>query len=238
MKSQNFIKLDILPHNYRYEIKFEADGYKADIIRHQIEKIMYSDSFADSYGCYRVNSIYFETPYNQDYILKELGAKERQKLRLRNYTGSDIFKLEIKSKIGDVATKYVTTLNRNEALNIYNGEYDVLLDKSTAESVYTYYQLKSCIYRPLINVSYNRHAYFFADEGFRVTFDSDIRVSVASEEFFEDEIPRFPVTDKTIIEVKYDNFVPHWVTKLMNDMGLNAGSFSKYTESYNTLMGL
>ena len=226
------------PHSYRHEIKFETDPHKAEIIRHKVEAVMKSDSFADSYGRYRVNSIYFETPYNQDYILKEIGANERQKLRLRNYTGSDVFKLEIKSKIGDVATKYVTTLSRTEALDIFSGEYDILLDKNTADSVYTYYQLKSCVYRPLINVSYDRHAYFFGDEGFRITFDSDIRTAAANEEFFGEKIPQFPVSDKTIIEIKYDSFVPHWITKLMSDMGLNAGSFSKYTESYNTLFGL
>ena len=226
------------PHSYRHEIKFETDPHKAEKIRHKVEAVMKSDTFADSYGRYRVNSIYFETPYNQDYILKEIGANERQKLRLRNYTGSDVFKLEIKSKIGDVATKYVTTLSRTEALDIFSGEYDILLDKNTADSVYTYYQLKSCVYRPLINVSYDRHAYFFGDEGFRITFDSDIRTAAANEEFFGEKIPQFPVSDKTIIEIKYDSFVPHWITKLMSDMGLNAGSFSKYTESYNTLFGL
>ena len=236
--SQSFTKLEMATHSYRHEIKFETDSHKAEIIRHKIESIMAPDKFADSYGRYRVNSIYFETPYNQDYILKELGTKERQKLRLRNYTGSDVFKLEIKSKIGDVATKYVTTLSKEEALEIFEGEYGILLDKNTADSVYTYYQLKANVYRPLINVSYDRHAYFFGDEGFRVTFDSDIRVSAANEEFFEEKIPQFPVTDKTIIEVKYDSFVPHWITKLMSDMGLSAGSFSKYTEGYNTLFGL
>ena len=235
---QSFTKLEMKPHSYRHEIKFETDSHKAEIIRHKVEAIMAADSFADSYGCYRVNSVYFETPYNQDYILKELGTKERQKLRLRNYTGSDVFKLEIKSKIGEVATKYVTALDRNEALEIFEGEYGVLLDKNTADSVYTYYQLKANVYRPLINVSYDRHAYFFGDEGFRITFDSDIRVGAANEEFFDGKIPPFPVTDKTIIEVKYDSFVPHWITKIMSDMGINAGSFSKYTEGYNTLFGL
>ena len=237
-KSQNFTKLEMAPHSYRHEIKFEADPHKAEIIRHKIESIMAADSFADSYGCYRVNSIYFETPYNQDYILKELGTRERQKLRLRNYTGSDMFKLEIKSKIGDVATKYVTTLARDEALDVFGGEYGILLDKNTPDSLYTYYQLKANVYRPLINVSYDRHAYFFGDEGFRITFDSDIRVGAANEEFFREKIPLFPVTDKTVIEVKYDSFVPHWITKLMSDMGLNAGSFSKYTAGYDTLFGL
>ena len=237
-KSTSFTKLEMAQHSYRHEIKFETDPHIAEIIRHKVEAIMASDAFADSYGRYRVNSIYFETPYNQDYVQKEIGANERQKLRLRNYTGSDVFKLEIKSKIGDVATKYVTTLNRKEAMDLFDGEYTVLLDKNTADSVYTYYQLKSCVYRPLINVSYDRHAYFFGDEGFRVTFDSDIRVSAANEEFFEEKIPQFPVTDKTIIEIKYDSFVPHWITKLMSSMGISAGSFSKYTEGYNTLFGL
>ena len=237
-KSQTFTKLEMAPHSYRHEIKFETDPHKAEIIRHKVESFMRSDSFADSYGCYRVNSLYFETPYNQDYVLKEIGANERQKLRLRNYTGSDVFKLEIKSKIGDVATKYVTTLDRDGALDIFNGDYSVLLDKNTADSVYTYYQIQTNVYRPLINVSYDRHAYFFGDEGFRITFDSDLRTSAANEEFFEEKIPPIPASDKTIIEIKYDSFVPHWITKLMSDMGINAGSFSKYTECYNKLFGL
>jgi len=236
IQSKNFIKQEMPHHFFRNEIKFETDFHKAEEIRHNVAAFMDKDVYADKKdNSYIVNSLYFETPYSKDYIEKELGVKERQKIRLRTYSGTDIYKLEIKRKVGDVATKYSTTLDENQALQIVNGSYDCLLNKSTVDSIFTYFQMKTNVYRPFIIVSYKRYPYFFASEGFRITFDTNLRWTTDTSMIFKQGQPLSVITDKTIIEIKYDSFVPDWITKMMNSYGINASSNSKYVAACEKL---
>lgn len=224
-------KLDMPEHAYRHEIKYETDRHKALRLKHRLEPFMNSDENSDDYGGYSVNSIYFETPYNKDYTDKELGVFQRQKLRLRAYGNNKIYKLEAKSKMGDVATKYTVSLDENRARQVLAGDFSPLLDINTADSLYLYYQCKTNRYRPLINISYYRYAYYFKSRGFRITFDTDLRWASASDAFFANNSADKPITDKTIIEIKYDSFVPKWLTSKMSRLGINAVSSSKYTSA-------
>lgn len=228
------VKTELKKAAFRHEIKYEVDYNKAAAIRHKVEQIMEKDINNSQEGSYYVNSLYFETPYNDDYIDKEIGSQHRQKLRLRTYSESgDIFKLELKSKQGDLATKYICLLNEEQAREIVKGNYSLLLDMATAESLYIYYEIKSKAYSPLLTVGYQRYAYSSPGGGFRITFDTQLSYGVSPFSIFDSTVPTGGITDKTILEIKYDNFVPAWLTDMLLKTGINAISSSKYVNAFH-----
>ncbi len=224
IKSKSVLKEGI----YRHELKYETDPDKANIIRHTLSPMLTADSNTGVDGSYIVRSLYFETPYADDYVDKELGVQFRQKMRLRNYGGSDIYRLEIKSKSGDVATKYSVNLTKEQALQVAGGVYSCLLDIPGATRGYIYHQMMTKVYRPFVTVSDKRYPFTNPAGNFRLTFDTDIRYSVSPQSLFEDVQSTGIVTDKTIIEVKYDDFVPDWITDCLLKTGVSAGESSKY----------
>ena len=226
----------VLPEKiYRHEIKFEAYFDKARRIKAQFAPALTADPNASEDGSYIVKSLYFETPYSDDYTDKELGVQFRQKVRLRTYAGSDVYKLEIKSKNGDVATKYSVTVSKDEAKQLCTGDYAFLVDKGSAQALYIYHQLVTRVYRPLMVVAYRRYAYIQPAGNFRLTFDEDLRYSADPDCLFSAEHLTGLVTDKTVIEVKYDDFVPNWITDRLHRTGINAGESSKYAASFRSI---
>ena len=220
---------------YRHEIKYESDPDKAYLIRHNIAPMLTSDSYVGNDGSYFVKSLYFETPYNSDYHDKELGVQFRQKMRLRCYGGSDVYKMEVKSKIGDLATKYSVSLSKQQAQLIANGDYSCLLNIGTRNRLYIYHQLVTKVYRPLMVVTYKRFPFTNPAGNFRLTFDEDIRYSVSPQAIFED-IPLTGIaTDRTIIEIKYDDFVPDWITDCILKSGISAGESSKFAAAFRNI---
>lgn len=235
MKSKTLIEACMNEPVYRHEIKYETDPDKARLIRNNISPVLERDKNTGPDGSYIVKSLYFETPYNNDYHDKELGVQFRQKMRLRGYGDGDIYKLEIKSKIGDVATKYSVTLSRQQAEMVAGGNYDCVLDVGTANRIYIYHQLVTNVYRPLMVVTYRRYPFTNPAGNFRLTFDEDMRYSVSPHALFED-IPMTGIaTDKTIIEIKFDNFVPDWITDYLHKSGINAGENSKYSAAFRNI---
>lgn len=235
LKSPTLTEVCMSESVYRHEVKYETDPDKAWSIRQNIAPLLQIDSNAAITGYYVVKSLYFETPYNSDYTDKELGVQFRQKVRLRSYAGNDVYKLEIKSKNGDVATKYSVSLTRRQAEMVVNGNYNCILEIGSANRMYIYHQLITNVYRPLMVVSYTRYPFTNPAGNFRVTFDENIRYSVNYESLFQ-EIPMTGLTtDKTIIEIKYDDFVPDWITDYLVGNGINAGENSKYGSAFKNI---
>ena len=232
---QSFTKTVLPEKTYRHELKFEADFNKAEYIRAEFAPALARDPYTSADGSYIVKSLYFETPYSDDYTDKELGVQFRQKIRLRTYAGSDVYKMEIKSKNGDVATKYTASLTRQQAEEISNGKYTCLLEKGDAQSLFIYHQLITKVYRPLMVISYKRFAYNHPGGNFRLTFDEDLRYSADPASLFTAENLMGLVTDKTVIEVKYDDFAPVWLTDRLHKTGISAGESSKYAAAFRSI---
>lgn len=220
---------------YRHELKYETDPDKASLIRHSIAPALKADRYTDPDGSYLVKSLYFETPYSNDYHDKELGVQFRQKVRLRSYGNSDVYKLEIKSKNGDVATKYSVSLSLQQAKMVADGNYSCILDIGSRNRMYIYHQLVTNVYRPLMVVTYKRYPFTNPAGNFRLTFDEDIRYSVSPQSVFSDIPATGLATDKTIIEIKYDDFVPDWITDFLLKSGINAGESSKFAAAFRNI---
>ena len=126
-------------------------------------------------------------------------------------------------------------MTRQEAEQVSRGEYQCFIDKGDAQSVYIYHQLVTKVYRPLMVVSYKRFAYNHPAGNFRLTFDEDLRYSTDPNTLFDAENLMGVVTDKTVIEVKYDDFAPVWLTDQLYKTGISAGESSKYAASFRSI---
>ena len=85
--------------------------------------------------------------------------------------------------------------------------------------------------RPRVLVSYVREPYIYRAGNVRVTFDSHIRTSLFERDFAVGTLPDISATDApgdTILEVKFDAFLPEVIRGLLQVGTLRQQAFSKY----------
>lgn len=217
---------------YRHEVKYEADYDKAMSLKHRVAGLLAADEYTERDHSYTVKSVYFDTPYNNDYLAKELGLQYRQKVRLRTYGEGGVYRLEIKSKNGQLATKYSVFLSKSEAERVLSGDYSPLAAREDATSLYIYHQLVTNAYRPLLSVFYKRYAYTLPGTDLRLTFDIDIRYGTDPFAVISGRRPTGIATYKTIIELKYGSFAPNWLSDMILTRGVAASENSKYNTAF------
>mgnify|MGYP002540454220 CR=1 FL=1 len=94
-----------------------------------------------------------------------------------------------------------------------------------------YCKMKLQQLRPRVLVSYVREPYIYQAGNVRVTFDSHIRTSLFERDFAEGTLPDISATDApgdTILEVKFDAFLPEVIRGLLQVGTLRQQAFSKY----------
>ncbi len=217
---------------YRHELKYEIPYTEYLIMRGRLRKIMKADPHTDDDGRYRISSIYFDN--SDDKALKEKtdGISRREKFRIRYYNDDLSFiTLEKKMKIDDLCLKYDAVITKAECEMILNGDYGFM--KNHTESLIR--ELYAKIYyqrlRPRVMVTYVREPYIYQAGNVRITFDSCIRTSLFSKEFLTDRISDISATDTPrymLLEVKYDEFLPGIIQRLIQTNNLRQQSFSKY----------
>ena len=85
--------------------------------------------------------------------------------------------------------------------------------------------------RPRVLVSYTREPYIYPAGNVRVTFDSDIRSSLFHRLEAGKSTPDIAAAEsqeQRILEVKYDAFLPEFLSDLLQLNGLRQQAFSKY----------
>ena len=117
--------LDVL----RTEKKYGISKVTAGEIAARLSYVMTPDPHCRNLRPYVVQSVYFDSPYNQDYNDKCSGIESRKKIRLRSYGDHTVFKLEIKQKRGAKQRKQSLLVSPEEANSLLRGDYDFLLRK-------------------------------------------------------------------------------------------------------------
>ena len=83
--------------------------------------------------------------------------------------------------------------------------------------------------RPRTVVCYDREAFTYAPGNVRVTLDRNIRTGLNCLDFLRPErFPLKPLEGLTVLEVKYDDFLPELVRMAVQTPGRRAGACSKY----------
>ncbi|MCR5508750.1 MAG: polyphosphate polymerase domain-containing protein [Lachnospiraceae bacterium] len=193
----------------------------------------------DEYGLTRINNIYFDTP---DYRLAKISMDKplyKEKLRLRTYgpTGddSDSF-IEIKKKFAGIVYK-------RRISGRYSDTYSYLTQPGVSEKCFDPTQISKEIcefiklyggLKPAMCICYDRIAMAgLWDEGFRVTFDSniawytgymDLRHPMSGQKLLKD--------GQYLMEIKVNNAMPMGLARKLSELAIFPVSFSKYGSGY------
>jgi SPX domain protein involved in polyphosphate accumulation len=225
----------------RFELKYLMPLTAAAAFRRALLPYLAPDDCGDSCGCYYLSSLYYDGPGFPFYHEKVDGVRFRRKLRIRRYESSGpldettpVF-VEIKQRVNRVTQKRRVLLTYRDALRLCDErripEHDpqdaAVLNEITA--MLWQYDL-----RPASIVRYARQALVGTeyDIGLRVTFDNDLSFSANHLRLHEPQVglPLFP-TGWTVVEIKVNERIPHWLTELVAVHNLSLDRVSKYCQS-------
>lgn len=215
----------------RVEKKYEIDEFTATNLKAILSSTLTQDLHNLDDG-YKVRSLYFDTVYNKDYFDKVDGLECRRKIRLRTYNPkSEFLKLELKEKDGQYQRKYSLTISKAVAKRIMHGEYKALkeLDNQLADKLYDVMQTN--LYKPKCIVEYKRSAFIVKENNTRITIDRELKASETNLDIFDENLNLNSVTNKTILEVKYNNFLLSYVKQIIDISNKVQTSASKYCMS-------
>lgn len=215
------------------------DQYKA-LIMH-IAPYMRPDRFGID-GRYTITSLYFESQDHTIYFETKNKLKFRQKLRLRVYDHTDINGtafFEVKQKHKKVVNKRRTLILLHQAYRYLNEEvlhddYDTSNFQVLREIDYfrKLYRLK-----PEMIVSYDRHAlHCLEDPDLRITFDFNLRCR--NDDLLLEHGPHgehFIDPNLVVLEVKVNDSVPLWLTRILQHVNCEQRSASKFCTSMELL---
>ena len=219
-------KAPSLRHEWKHQINPQEDL----VLSQRLGKLFPRDGNAGPDGAYRVTSLYFDTPYDSALREKLDGVNRREKFRLRYY-GSDLsfLRLEKKYKVNGLCGKRSARLTREQAEWLLRGDARFLLDTGDALLLELYSKIQGQGLRPKTIVRYDREAFLYAPGNVRITLDRDIRTGLGSVDFLNPGVFCVRAAGPgTVLEVKYDAFLPEIVRMAVQVPGRQAAACSKY----------
>lgn len=219
----------------RYEHKFFINEVEMMRLISSLSQIMQLDKHCTDEKAYRVRSLYFDSFDDECLFEKQSGQLKRSKVRLRVYGTSDhqISKLELKSKKGQFISKRSFLLDRGCAEEVNMGHYRSILELDDPISTLIYAKFIEKNYKPKVIVEYDRLAFLFPISNVRVTFDMNLSSNINHVDLYSRVRSAIPVIQekKQIMEVKYDQFLPSHIQKVLSSVNSERSAISKYTLS-------
>lgn len=218
---------------FRKEIKYLLPVENFYRLESRLDGLMHRDSHGDR-GTYSIRSLYFDSLTDRDLWDNLDGVMEKRKIRIRVYSPEDLrAKLEYKCKSGSDGVKYSLDISRQEALGMERGEYAFLLDRPEPLAARLYVKMTQGAYLPKTVVAYDRTAFLYPVSDVRVTFDHNLRASAGGYGLFDRDLPLIPLgqPDVGVLEVKYNDFLPSPIKKIVNEVDSLAEASSKYSKS-------
>lgn len=218
--------------NFRHELKyvlFQKDIY---LLENKVKKIAKMDTHVAD-GGYYVRSLYFDDYFNTHFYEKEAGVDKQKKWRIRKYNNDNgCIKLECKKKERGRTTKDSCHITEKQMAGLVQGilnvsrQYDELLNEFIM-------QIKTKRYKPEIFVEYFRVPYVISTDNIRITIDKNITSRKYRECLFEWEkrccdYKAILPSGYQLLEIKYDERLPEYVSHVLALHNLKNISFSKY----------
>lgn len=214
---------------YRHEWKHEIDLADRLALRARLGAVCRADLHAVG-GSYQIRSLYFDD--RRDKALREKidGVDRREKFRIRYYNGDPSFiRLEKKSKWNGLGAKATAELSAGEVQAIVDGDLAWMPGSGRPLVQELYHKMRSQGLRPRTIVDYAREPFVYAPGNVRVTLDYDIRTGLGCVDFLDRACVTVPAGEAvTILEVKWDAFLPGVIRDAVGLPNRRAGAFSKY----------
>ena len=214
---------------FRHEIKHEINHHDMLILRQRLQAVMKPDSNAVN-GKYEIRSLYFDNLNDKALCEKLNGVNIREKYRIRLYNNdTSMINLERKFKHGGLGYKESTTLTPEQAQAIANGNVS-WMSTSTDEVILGFYtRIRNEGLTAKVIVDYTREPFVFAPGNVRVTLDYNIRTGLACTAFLNPDCVTIPIKDSpSILEVKWDNYLPNVIRDIVQLDARRNAAFSKY----------
>ncbi len=222
---------------YRHEIKRLLSPAQRLLLEQRIRAVMPRDIHSGDDGSYSIRSIYFDTAADRAYTEKEAGISEREKIRIRFYNHQDdLIKLERKEKRGNLIYKDSMAVSRETVDAMMQGDFSSLPGYCNPLSDRIYGTAHSEGLRPAVVIDYVRMAYVFPVNHVRVTFDSVLEAARPEIPIWTPEGGYDVLAEDTILEIKYDNYLPEHICRLLNSVSAPQMALSKYVLCRNNLL--
>ncbi|WP_340002826.1 polyphosphate polymerase domain-containing protein [Oceanobacillus sp. FSL K6-0127] len=226
----------------RKEQKYLITTVQYEQLIQQISPFMRPDKFGED-GKYTVTSLYFESDDHKIYFETKNKLKYRQKLRLRIYDDTDIHGtafFEVKQKHKKVVNKRRMLISLSEAYRYIN-RLESCIKNYEGSNIQVLREIDYFrnLYRlePEMIVSYDRHAlHCITDPELRITFDSNLRCR--NEDLLLENGAygkNFVDSNLVVLEVKVNDSVPLWLTRILQQLNCEQRSASKFCTSLELL---
>lgn len=222
----------------RHECKYLISQDLAAEIRAYARPYLTPDPFAAASPdvSYDITSLYLDSPDLRLFHETEDGQLNRIKLRIRSYDEdpeSPVF-MEIKRRFNSLVLKGRTRISTDAMASILSGGAP---DASSLPEIQqaNYQEFLGWIARwlaqPTIWVRYRREAYVgIFNQDVRITMDRNLVCAPPTGGFgLTRPSAWLPVEDRRVVlEIKFDESYPDWVTQIIQRFGLARRSYSKY----------
>lgn len=212
-------------HEYKHQINL-SDIYG---LRARLSAVAKHDSHADDDGTYLVRSLYFDNYMDKALREKIDGVNKREKFRIRYYGKDTSFiRLEKKSKINGLCNKVSCPITAEECQRIIQGEIEFMKNSGFELMRELYSKMKFQLLRPKCIVAYRRESFVYPPGNVRVTLDTNICGSNNVKEFLNPSLPFLQTYHNSILEVKWDEYLPEIIRDCIQVKSRRSGAFSKY----------
>lgn len=214
----------------RFEKKYFITPAQHAILLERIRQYMKEDDF----GKYTVCNIYYDT---EDWKLIRASIEKpvyKEKLRVRSYgvpMADDKVFVELKKKFdGVVYKRRVTTKSDLVDSLLYNSPN---INASQIEKEIKWFQNFYHL-SPKVFIGYDRTAFAgIYTPGLRITFDANMRwrTNDLNLQLGDDGNPLIS-SGKILMEIKFEQAAPLWLSRLLSEMEIFPTTFSKYGTCY------
>ena len=212
-------------HEYKHQINL-ADIFQ---LRTRLSAVAKHDPHCGSDGTYFIRSLYFDNYMDKALREKTDGVNKREKFRIRYYGDDTSFiRLEKKSKINGLCNKVSTKITAEECQKIIDGDTEFMLTDERELLRELYAKMKYQLLRPRCVVAYNRECFVYPPGNVRITLDMDICGSNDVKNFLNPEQKFLQLYHNSVLEVKWDEYLPQIIRDCVQVKSRRSASFSKY----------
>lgn len=218
-------------HKLRHEYKFYINSFVYHELRERFRYVLDVDRYMKDENGYLISSLYFDDIYHSAMEDKINGTPFREKYRIRIYNhDDDLIKLECKRKFNQYISKQWARISREEYDRILNGDYEFLISRPEEVCRKLYANQTAKLMRPVTVVEYQREAYVHPLGNVRITFDKNISASIGDLDIFHMnyETVRVPLEEMMVLEVKYDDYIPDYIWRIIQTDRMAKCAISKY----------
>lgn len=216
---------------YRVEDKYCCSEHEMFFLQARLQSVLCADSHQSREQGYQITSVYFDDYKNSCLLDAENGVRYRKKYRIRIYDDKfDVIKLEMKFKKDSRIYKKSQTITYEQMMELLKGK--CIQREKEKDDVIAQFNLAilTAGLTPKVIVEYDRKAFIYQGGNVRITLDRNIRVSKNISDFYMRNKTAYRMLPEMnrVIEVKYDEFLPGFISRILELGNMNQTSFSKY----------